>query len=390
MRREDAFSPRNLTAIAISLAMRGVRDVSTIEFVRTEAMKLMDDLEPGHCNLLLEAFRRWGVFDRQLVDMLVERMCDEVDRFTARDVVEALAVVSRLGLPRGFLLRRLCTLAFDNLRQFSPRELTKVAYALAKLRFMAQSNVDDLVDALQQDLPKLEGSQITELVYALAMCDARHHLDTVRNLLSAYMSEPVQQRSLSSLIDMVWALLALNLAEEFPNEMKAMLAEIFERKPPQNRTPLMKLFDALCAIELEHKALGISVPQTWKAACDDADRFEMDRMENSRLHNEIVMRFDHLSGSCNGLKWQLRMLRNKPCGPYRVDMLDEETKIALDVEIISWPTDKRMKHRVLEGLGYRPIRIEYWDWRRARTEEDQNLFLEREVSALLERLPLSP
>ena len=47
----------------------------------------MEDLEPGHCAMLLEAFRKWGVFDRQLVDMIVERMSDEVDRFTTRDLV---------------------------------------------------------------------------------------------------------------------------------------------------------------------------------------------------------------------------------------------------------------------------------------------------------------
>merc|ERR1719216_17924 len=108
----------------------------------------MDDFEPTQCVLLLETFRRWGVFDKQLVDLIVERMCDEVDRFTARDVVDALAVISRIGLARGFLLRRLCTLVFENLHQFTPRELTKMAYSLAKLRFLADGNADDLVDAL--------------------------------------------------------------------------------------------------------------------------------------------------------------------------------------------------------------------------------------------------
>eukprot|EP00425_Heterocapsa_triquetra_P018424 CAMPEP_0195128094 /NCGR_PEP_ID=MMETSP0448-20130528/138450_1 /TAXON_ID=66468 /ORGANISM="Heterocapsa triquestra, Strain CCMP 448" /LENGTH=49 /DNA_ID= /DNA_START= /DNA_END= /DNA_ORIENTATION= len=49
------------------------------------------------------------------------------------------------------------------------------------------------------------------------------------------------------------------------------------------------------------------------------------------------MRFDHLRGTANGTRWQLRMQRNQQCGPYRVDMLDEDTKIALDVETISWP-----------------------------------------------------
>ena len=117
--------------------------------------------------------------------------------------MQALAVISRLGLARGFLLRRLCGLAFEmlgilacrirlsalhlkslvhltnvtcricrnvfqgpwgahhqvwahffseskllaawlwlnmrNLQQFSARELAKMSYALARLRFLAQS-----------------------------------------------------------------------------------------------------------------------------------------------------------------------------------------------------------------------------------------------------------
>merc|ERR1719356_2427349 len=121
----------------------------------------------------------------------------------------------------------------------------------------------------------------------------------------------------------------------------------------------MKLFDILCALDLEHQAHGVSVPAVWKAACDDADRFEMDRLESSRLHNEIVMRFDHLRGSANGVKWQLRMQRNQPCGPYRVDMFDEDTKIALDLEIISWPTSRHLKHRLLESLGFKTLRLGY-------------------------------
>lgn len=43
------------------------------------------------------------------------------------------------------------------------------------------------------------------------------------------------------------------------------------------------------------------------------------------------MRLDQLKGSSNGMRWQLQMQRNAQCGTYRVDMLDEETKIALDI-----------------------------------------------------------
>lgn len=386
MRRSDAFNPRFLTCVAMALSMRGVRDTACIEFIRGEALKLMNDFEPPHCAMLLEAFRRWGVFDRQLVDLVVERMSDEVDRFTARDVVDSIAVLSRLGLARGFLLRRLCTLAFEGLQQFTPRELTSMMYSLARLRFLSQNNVDDIVDVLVHDLHKLRGSQVTELLYALAMTNSRHQLDLVRALVTQYMQDDagLEAKSLSSLIDFAWALCALDIADEFPEDLKAAMDQVFERTPPQNRVPLMKLFDVVCALEVELKELQVLVPAVWKAACEDADRFEMERLENSRLHNEIVMRLDHLRGSAGGVKWHLRMQRNQVCGPYRMDMFDEATKIGIDVEIISWPTSRLLKHRLLERLGYRPLRLHYWEWRRARTEEDQNTFLEREINQLLE------
>jgi len=386
IRREDAFNTRSLATIALSLSLRGTRDVSTVEFIRTEALKLMNEFEPAHCTMLLEAFRRWGVFDRQLVDLIVERMSDEVDRFTARDVVEAVAVVSRLGLARGFLLRRLCTLAFENLGQFGPRDLAMMAYSLAKLRFLARRNVDDLVDAVRPELYQLRGSPVSELLFALAMTDAKHQGDVARALVAKFIDDSRDgvTRSLGSLVDFSWALASLELVGEFEQDFKDVIAQIVQQQPPQNRVPLMKLFDVFCALELEHKALRVEVPAVWKNACDEADRFEMEKLESSRLHNEVVMRFDQLRGTASGTRWQLRMQRNQQCGPYRVDMLDEDTRVALDLEIISWPTARHMKHRLLKGLGYRPVRLEYWDWRRTRSEEDQNTFLEREVCRALD------
>ena len=63
-------------------------------------------------------------------------------------------------------------------------------------------------------------------------------------------------------------------------------------------------------------------------------------------------------------------------------------RLAIDLEIVSWPTARHVKHRLLEAQGYRMVNLQYWDWRRARTEEDQNLFLEREVTQVLESNPL--
>jgi len=390
-KREDAFNPRNLATVAIALSIRGVRDPGTIEFIGSQAIKLMDDLEPPHCVMLLEAFRRWGKSKGQLVDRIVERMSDEVDRFTSHDLVDALAVISRLGLARAFLLRQLCELAFKSLGEFDPRQLARMANSLAKLRFISHENIDKLADAIRPDVKQLAATQVSELLFALAMVDARHQSDLARVLVAQFMASPggVSTMSSSSLIDFTWSLVALDLVIEFEAEFKAVIDEIFgNRSPPQNRIPLMKLFDVMCALQLGYKDLAVAVPAAWKAACDDADRFEMDRLDTSQLHNEIVMRFDSLRGAANGMKWQLRMQRNQPCGPYRVDMLDEETQTALDLEIINWPTSRHLKHRLLESQGYRVLRLDYWDWRSARTEKDQNLFLEREVTRLFESHPL--
>jgi len=357
-----------------------------VEFIRNETVKLINELEPQHCAMLLESFRRWGVFDRQLVDLIVERLLDEIDRFNTRDVMEVLGVVSRLGLARGYLLRRLCNISFENLRQFTPREIVKISYSLAKLRFLGQSDVDDIVDALSPDLPELRNLEISELLFVLALTDARHHLDTARSLVVQYTApHRAGGKNLTSLTDFAWSICSLGIAEEFPEDLKHALDDVFGRPPPQNRTPLVKLFDLICSLELEPCSAGITVPPAWRAACDDADRHEMDRLESSRLHNEVVMRFDSLRGGPKGAHWQLRMQRNRPCAPsaYRVDMIDEETKVVLDVEIVSWPTSRRMKHRHLKRLGYKPVLLQYWDWRRARSEEDQSTFLEREVSLAL-------
>jgi len=272
------------------------------------------------------------------------------------------------------------------LNQFAPRELTKMAYSLAKLRFLTHANVDEIIATIEKDVGQLTASQVSELLYALAMVDARHHGEFICSLIGRYIALGSEgpKRSLNSLADFAWSLCALELVGDFKDDFKAVMGEIFDRSPPQNRVPLVKLFDVINTVALEHKKLKLEVPKAWVAACDDADRFEMDRLEASRLHNEIVMRFDSLKGMANGTRWQLRMLRNQPCGPYRVDLFDEESKVALDVEIISWPSSRKLKHRLLSNLGFLPLRIEYWEWRQARTEEEQVKYLEAAVNQLLE------
>eukprot|EP00811_Abedinium_folium_P034470 NODE_7348_length_1587_cov_15.534932.p1 GENE.NODE_7348_length_1587_cov_15.534932~~NODE_7348_length_1587_cov_15.534932.p1 ORF type:complete len:480 (-),score=149.76 NODE_7348_length_1587_cov_15.534932:147-1418(-) len=391
IRREDVFTPPQLVTIALALAMRGSREGRVVHFVRTEALKAMQDFEPANCAMLLEAFRRWGIFDRELVDMVVERMCDEIDRFTSRNIVECLGVVSRIGLARGYLLRELCTSAFDNLHQFRPRELASMSYSLAKLRFLAPGDVTELVMAIQPGLPQLSNRMLSDVLFMLAMTDAQEHLDFAKLLVEQYVDGPNAGgfKGNMSLVDFAWSLVALNLVDQYKPEFKAVMERILKEAPPQNRTLLVKLFDVFNSLDLEHKRLRVNIAKVWKAACNDAAQMDIDRLETSPLHAEILMRFDSLHGKANGQRWRLKMQQNQQVGPgpYMCDLVAEESKIVLDVDIISSPMSARVKQRIVRSQGYKTLLLSYWDWRRLRTEEEQCNFLEESVTAILEERP---
>ena len=79
-----------------------------------------------------------------------------MDRFSSRDICDALKVLADLGLARGFLLRRLAQLSFENLHVFSMKQLTGVLYSLAKLRFVVKANVEDVLDHLRDEVEAVE------------------------------------------------------------------------------------------------------------------------------------------------------------------------------------------------------------------------------------------
>ena len=40
--------------------------------------------------------------------------------------------------------------------------------------------------------------------------------------------------------------------------------------------------------------------------------------------------------------------------------------------------------RLRQGRGYKPHRIEYWDWQRARIEEDHIVYLEQHLVVIVD------
>eukprot|EP00927_Polykrikos_kofoidii_P044466 TRINITY_DN38423_c0_g1_i1.p1 TRINITY_DN38423_c0_g1~~TRINITY_DN38423_c0_g1_i1.p1 ORF type:complete len:444 (+),score=63.50 TRINITY_DN38423_c0_g1_i1:33-1334(+) len=155
--RRNAFTPRNISLLALACASRGVRGAgaapvgvhasgddelatgrglgAAVEFVRGESFRQMQDFTPASCAMVLEAFWRWGIHDRELFDAALERVWDTYQQLTCKDLVELLVAMSNHGLARPALLRRLSQLAFENLDLFSPRQLVALFHALARFRF---------------------------------------------------------------------------------------------------------------------------------------------------------------------------------------------------------------------------------------------------------------
>eukprot|EP00921_Rhytidocystis_pertsovi_P000494 GHVQ01000935.1.p1 GENE.GHVQ01000935.1~~GHVQ01000935.1.p1 ORF type:complete len:400 (+),score=34.99 GHVQ01000935.1:931-2130(+) len=189
MRRENSFNPRSLAHIVVSLPHMSVRDPAVIEFFRLEAMKVLPETGPSELHLLFSGFRHWGGGNnRELFDTICERMSDEIDRYTGTDVCNTLEVLCAAGAARGFLIRRLASLAFENLNQFTPQLLVSLLHSLSKLRFMTPDNYTDLIDVIKPNVSDLSTAKLTQLLYGLCLGNCKEYQDFVVELIGQLSS----------------------------------------------------------------------------------------------------------------------------------------------------------------------------------------------------------
>lgn len=95
--RSDCLAPRSLCTLAASLAALHVRDVEVQQFIWREVQQQLQQLQPPDLCLLLEAMRRWGTYSRSSCDLLLQRMSEEIDSFTAADVAAAIDAIASMG-----------------------------------------------------------------------------------------------------------------------------------------------------------------------------------------------------------------------------------------------------------------------------------------------------
>eukprot|EP00920_Eleutheroschizon_duboscqi_P021127 GHVT01049724.1.p1 GENE.GHVT01049724.1~~GHVT01049724.1.p1 ORF type:complete len:539 (-),score=59.10 GHVT01049724.1:420-2036(-) len=162
-RRANGFSPRQLSTLSLAFSVFGLRDPQLVQFLREETMRQLPHFSPPDVYITLEAMRRTKDYKKELVDLLVEKLCDDVDRFTLRDTVECLNVLAKMGLARGFLLRRLMSLGMSSLSVLSARQLLMLLQSAARLRFSTSRDVEDIVAALRGQLSTFTRVQAAQI-----------------------------------------------------------------------------------------------------------------------------------------------------------------------------------------------------------------------------------
>eukprot|EP00445_Apocalathium_hangoei_P037895 CAMPEP_0203954370 /NCGR_PEP_ID=MMETSP0359-20131031/87427_1 /ASSEMBLY_ACC=CAM_ASM_000338 /TAXON_ID=268821 /ORGANISM="Scrippsiella Hangoei, Strain SHTV-5" /LENGTH=607 /DNA_ID=CAMNT_0050887897 /DNA_START=53 /DNA_END=1873 /DNA_ORIENTATION=+ len=396
LERENSFKPRHLTVLALALATHGVHalpavvpvpgrgEVSAMRelgpaaaFVRAEAMRQMQEFNTSCCASLLEAFRRWGVYDRQLVDMALERIWDDFDAMQSRDAVELIAVLARLGLGRGPLLRRLAQLVFSRLDEFSTRQLVLILHSLARLRFLYRGDLDEVLEALLPNLGVLSNSKISNLLFSLAMCDAEHQASLARLLVVQY-AEGRGDKDVASDIDVAWAMAALSLYERYPDVARRLLSRTFSGDVPKSRVALVKLHDVILAADLHGPPLSTIARSRWKAACGHAARDEARRLGASSVHEQVAAALGDLAfveDPNQPLGRPFKVRRSWDVGWVPVDFFDQASGLALDVELVANPATRRIRHEVLRRKGIKPLRLDVWDWQAARGEAGRRALL---------------
>ena len=375
-KRVNAFSPSDLASLCFGLGTRGYSDPEFVDFVRMETMKMVQDFSPESAIMMLEAFRRMNVFNRELVDNLVERLTDEVDRFTSKDIVNCVTVFAKIGIGRGFLLRRLSRLSFENLNLFTPVQLVRLLSGFAKLRFLTSAGVDEILASIESaGISKLAPAQAADALFAVAMSEYRGDSTVVTRLIDT-IGANLDIVSITNLVDAAWALSALDEDEQFRSLLSEMANRIFTIPPPSNRQLLLK------ALELAAVVDSNIVSSQWRSAMDDAEKLEMNRFESARLHSEVLALIESIKPS-GAISEKLALQRGAQAGGFRVDFLDVKHKLSVDIDTLSRPTTLGLRHRLLKAQGYAPVRVGYWDIRRMKTFEEQQEWLRAMISKAL-------
>lgn len=132
----------------------------------------------------------------------------------SRVLSEAVCLSRLYGLwcrvSRGFLLRRISTLVFDNMDSFHPRQLSSIFESLALLRFLTLENAEELLARLTPAVTRLPTKHIMNILNGLVVLDFPR-VEPVRTCVDAVTKDGVTALPRTHAIGVAHALLQFQI-----------------------------------------------------------------------------------------------------------------------------------------------------------------------------------
>lgn len=353
---EKGGQPREIAQVAYAAAAVGVDSDSLYEFAKHQMTLQIESATPDALNLSLQAAYKRGSRDKIYYALLCEKLCELTDRFTAVDVMHTLRALAKTGLLKGFLLRRLSTLIMDNLDQFTPQQLAEASFRLSQLKFFTYQNFSRIYNVIESSLESMPDQLKLEFLTAGCLCKSGT-TDALTKLLSSLTFNP--SWDMSGVVDYIYA--SAYLGSHGP-ELQTVLDNLFQRNPLLTRKYALLLKEALDSFEVESATVKVNLTARWKDALSTFENTETELTKTTPAFQEVKKIIQ--GSSSNFVEYQ-------HVGPFAVPFLDADRKLCILIEFASNISPLYVKRRCLEGLEHRVGVIQYWEWRRLKTESSQ-------------------
>ncbi|GAW79124.1 hypothetical protein, conserved [Plasmodium gonderi] len=373
-------NPRDLVGICYALSLCNNMNEYFFEHVKKETISNIDAYTPTLLTQLLESMRLSQNLDIELTNLIVEKMCEEIDRFTTKDVTLALKTLSMAGIPRGFLIRRLCNLVFDNISHFHYSGLINIIYNLTKLKFTTTNHIDVIYKSVEEHLENCNVSTLCELLYTFYMNEINEE-SKINKILENIHYEHFNTTKTAVIIDFIHA------ATYYKNHIKKenlinLIDLLFKRNVPKSLTLIAKIREPIYYLAGDEKFLFDlnNISPSWLNAMNDFLRIDHEKLQALKTFHEVQNVLNSIAPN-----FKLNFVPLQIVNSYSVDFIENEKKIIIDLDTIVRHTSFQMKHKHFENLGYKTAKIHFWKWRKCRSEKEQQNYLSDIIYSVTDR-----
>ncbi|SBT75320.1 RAP protein, putative [Plasmodium ovale] len=363
-------SPRDLVGICYALSLCNNMNEYFFEHVKKETISNIDAYTPTLLTQLLESMRLSQNLDVELTNLIVEKMCEEIDRFTTKDVTLALKTLSMAGIPRGFLIRRLCNLVFDNISHFHHSALINIIYNLTKLKFTTTNHIDVIYKNVEEHMDNCNVNTLCELLYTFYMNEINEEIK-INKIFENINYDHFNTVKTAVLIDFIHASTYYNKYIE-KEKLENLIDLLFKRNVPKSLTLIAKIREPIYFLsgDSSFKYDLNNVSPSWLNAMNDFLRIDHEKLQALKTFHEVQNILNSVAPN-----FKLNFVPLQITHSYSVDFIENEKKIIIDLDTIVRHTSFQIKHKYFENLGFKTAKIHFWKWRKCRSEKEQQNYL---------------